>query len=413
MAVKPIKDKATRDKVAQNKTNSPLLKLPEEIRSYIWREVLGSRVIHIQRSGFKGFMYEACLVEGFDGPGRWASSPSSQPNPSHPTGQPNPSTTTSQPNSQPNTSNPSSQPNPSNQTGQSNPSNQSNAAMPSDGTGTTQNNSAMTDSSWEARHPSCLGLGKLSYAYSRQYLTLEVLGVCHQVYSECFEELWGSNLFSFTDSATFKSFLGILRLSQKRSLRNLQISLIDPRNAWVSGDVAKLRGLRNVELCISENWLDHPKKDTRILESLRKLPLEHVNVTIKLDDDAQNTGTTNIKTPQERDEIQKSYRLLLLSNDPSQHQSGQGNTAGTIITSQNGSTQDEPGPSDPGHSTSSHSIPDQGDNNNQSNNQSNMDPNAVGQKVPEQSQTGQSSPIGNVVLPEGTTADLPYSTTST
>ncbi|KAK4697525.1 hypothetical protein P7C71_g567, partial [Lecanoromycetidae sp. Uapishka_2] len=94
---------------------------------------------------------------------------------------------------------------------------------------------------------------------------LAVLGVCRQLYEEANHLLWDTNTFSFLDPETCNKFLASLNPAQKRNLRSLHISTFvddfdkpwsrySTSNAWLSAlrlpRVNMLRNVRSLQLCL-------------------------------------------------------------------------------------------------------------------------------------------------------------------
>lgn len=81
-----------------------------------------------------------------------------------------------------------------------------------------------------------------------------ILRSCRQVYREASQVMWGSNIFSFSDAASFEYFMDSRTADQKTSMRKLRL-IMDNYLFWQSAlsteRVGSLQGLH--ELWLSFN----------------------------------------------------------------------------------------------------------------------------------------------------------------
>ena len=276
VAVKPTKDPATIARYDSNASVSPLLRLPLELRTKIWRYAVGDQVIHVLSDRLNGFSHEVCNTECFT--------------------ERRPNVLEADINSEPN--------------------NESSTDL--DKLAAKLDGPPIRES-WEDTHRSCLGMGRPPFAVNIQKLTLGVLGVSRQVYFECFDVFWSTNQFSIDDPYTLPLFLISLRLSQKVKLRNLQLTVIGSSGFWslkmTQSQIRLLRGLRNLHLCFAETWVADDAQDLSVLLYLQELSLEHVIVTVKLsylEQQPLDMFPWVIRTQKQKKEIETKIRSMVI-----------------------------------------------------------------------------------------------------
>lgn len=153
-------------------------------------------------------------------------------------------------------------------------------------------------------HDFCRYLATIKKERLDSHLSLNVSGVCRQLYEETNYLLWSTNTFTFDKPKAFRIFFGSLNPAQKRKLTKLAlfVTISPPPGCWSFDwekalrprDLKMLQGLRTLSLDFDqrvEAW--GPRKDDEYqhLESyfgrsvetflqFRMLPLKRVFVTV-------------------------------------------------------------------------------------------------------------------------------------
>ncbi|KAL8951244.1 MAG: hypothetical protein Q9222_002772 [Ikaeria aurantiellina] len=279
----------------RNASNSPLLRLPTELRMRIWTEVLGERLVHLKYKCMDEEMdsrdhdinYIFCfgrspwrnLVCEDDGP-EDAPKRKYTPNPRY------------------------------------------YCAIPG------------AKDLWVYPHHDCKldheDVGGSTSPEYRDYeaLSLTILRVSRQMYTEANPILWTTNTFAFPDSLTLQRFMMTRTIHQKRLIRNLRLQMVWDScrvkfwsKALSMPLVKSLTGLRTLRLNITyqmENWLWHAMKDTFLesteyTEGLRKLsmlPLTSAEVAFHVLD---YVGEDGLWEKADRNECARKLRDLLLN----------------------------------------------------------------------------------------------------
>lgn len=254
----------TKAKTARNSTESPLFRLPPEIRNRIWRELLGDKVLHIKRihkilkktskndklewewdTGYRACFptlkneepigWEAHYFDAGSGPGRRASQALRKTlvlvNPR-----------------------------------------EVDVAM------------VIRD----LKHP--VTVVKFDTPQ------LQILRSCRQAYLELNPILWGTNVFAFRDLDSFSDFSRVRNTVQMKLMRNLRLGIQPKRWEYIvfhrvltAATIKRMRGLRSLEISIDPHLATtpseyhRPKSSIRIFRGLAKfrvLELESVRVQL-------------------------------------------------------------------------------------------------------------------------------------
>ena len=154
---------------------------------------------------------------------------------------------------------------------------------------------------WLNPHQSCDV--RLNYRnWDDEPFPLSILRSCRQIYHEAGQILWSTNTFSFTDGATFQRFMGTRSLIQKRTLKKLRFEMNwdtqEEATRWNSAlnitIIRSLQGLRQLRMCIyySLGWRDYEFMKYRFttpygtsyvkgIERMAILPLTSVEIAVK------------------------------------------------------------------------------------------------------------------------------------
>ncbi|KAI4263405.1 MAG: hypothetical protein L6R42_001454 [Xanthoria sp. 1 TBL-2021] len=280
---------ATKAIIKRNATVSPLLRLPAELRDKIWGEVLGGRLVHLDRQrfidcdeDFDTFDHGPDLSEnesGLSGNGSGASEDESGTSEDESTTEPNHN-------------------------------GWQHAVCQHDCPENRPDRKVVTrwrdeeDVFWLRPHHECSFRHGDIYSPepealpTRSTMHLTVLRASRQIYVEANRILWTTNTFSFRDGVTFSEFMKTRNIHQKRLIQNLRFEMLwgwlDERH-WNSALnmalIKSLTGLRTLRLQIvcnveKELW-DHTKdrfvRVTSYTDGLRKLsilPLKSVEVAV-------------------------------------------------------------------------------------------------------------------------------------
>ena len=236
-----------------------LLQLPIELRYKIWRLVIGDQVIHLVMNTQYRLCHEVCKLGGFKDPTLET-------------------TTTEEGIAMVNESVQDLSPLSSNDS----------IIDISDSDSSTSDivDEAPIDNSWESQHWSCAGLEK-PYTHLGPSVDTSLLQVSRQVNAESFAVLWGTNQFTCSDPTVFKLFLSKLNKSQKRQLRNLELTLTGCcHGIWTrllkAKHLKQLTSFRTLHVCFAEAWLRSKDQDVPFLMELGRIPVEHLAVSIHL-----------------------------------------------------------------------------------------------------------------------------------
>lgn len=129
-----------------------------------------------------------------------------------------------------------------------------------------------------------------------EQLDLRILRSCRQLYNECSEILWASNLFYFDHPEIFACFVNRCTPAQKASIRKLYLT-VDRRYPGQWREVLKvdfaqsLQGLRELHFCAAANFVKSLLPSLMESDSLlsahmspitvfRLLPLSHAHVRL-------------------------------------------------------------------------------------------------------------------------------------
>lgn len=186
---------------------------------------------------------------------------------------------------------------------------------------------------WLRPHQMCDDSLRYAMYCDHETIPLRILRTCRQMYKEANQILWSTNTFSFSDSTTFKRFVGTRSLIQKRTLKKLRFHMdwdMDGHEGWNSAlnlaVIRSLQGLRQLRLRIdyelaSEDY-DHLKNRfigpycTSYIEGLKKvaiLPLTRVEIVVRNPAYTEyNDGSENTWSKAERREYAEGLRNLLL-----------------------------------------------------------------------------------------------------
>ena len=280
--------------LARNARESPILRLPSEVRQLVYRALLGDRLIHFNY-GFSDddFLFdsnETAYQIIFRESALWPTVCEED--------------------------------------------------CPEDSPGKEIKSSTDTSETYMLRpHIDCMSNG--SYGRSEK-LDLRALRCCRHMYTEANNILWTTNTFSFYRSLVFKQFMMTRSSSQKQLIQSLRIHYNQSNRDWQAWNgafsmavIQALKGLRRLRLCIE--W-DLPavtiapsKQSTQRvvniiahddLVRLSTLPLEHVEISVKhlsrFQDDSDNEETLWTETDMKEygDNIQ---RMLLSPYDSKIH----------------------------------------------------------------------------------------------
>ncbi|MCJ1293717.1 hypothetical protein MMC34_005272 [Xylographa carneopallida] len=155
-------------------------------------------------------------------------------------------------------------------------------------------------------------------------LQLSLLGSCRQIYVEANKVLWGTNTFSFEGTKLLRDFLAQLNAQQKQLLRKVHVkwnALGLHFDALSKATIKALRGLKVLHITMALNispfqysrWSQYRASHLRSVLELRILPLEVVTVTY--DCQVNPHGSSMDIPPPQRLELAESIRSRLLGSD--------------------------------------------------------------------------------------------------
>lgn len=174
---------------------------------------------------------------------------------------------------------------------------------------------APVDNSWENFHWPCAGFGK-PFSYLGPSVDTSLLQVSRRVNAESFVALWGTNQFTCSDPSVLKLFLSKLNKSQKRQLRNLQLTLNGCCNGvWTrlvkARHLKQLTRFRSLHVCFAEAWLINKDQDLPFLRNLGSIDVEHLGVSIHLRE-GRHLLRWKISTQEDKEKIEEDLLMFLL-----------------------------------------------------------------------------------------------------
>ncbi|KAL8898770.1 MAG: hypothetical protein Q9207_006539 [Kuettlingeria erythrocarpa] len=216
LAVTQTRDPAIKTLVKANGRNSPLLKLPEELRIKIFRDVLGDQLIHVKYDKSITYVKE---------PPRISHSVCSADTTEH-------------------------------------------AAYRKSMYGSSKvphgDDSNHYSESCEKRHSSCYSTSRDEDQTGKK-LSLSLLGVSRQTYEEAHDIFWATNTFSFHTPSDFKEFVSARNFVQRKKLAKLHLQITwrssgitDWNRPWLKRLMGNLPGLRTLDLCLEVAFPPNP-----------------------------------------------------------------------------------------------------------------------------------------------------------
>ncbi|KAL8650956.1 MAG: hypothetical protein Q9210_003519 [Variospora velana] len=194
--------------------------------------------------------------------------------------------------------------------------------------------------SWVRPHENCHSFYRLNgpsrpldSGWEHATMRLTVLRASRKLYVEANQIVWTTNTFSFTDSITLKRFMMTRNIHQRRLIRSLRLEMEwdcdEVDSAWngaLSKDLIKsLSGLRSLRLQV-ETDLDRENyrlvrkyflQTTRHCEGLRRLstlPLDKVEVVVKLPTYRIENDVNDLLPKSAREEIARDVEKMLLDS---------------------------------------------------------------------------------------------------
>ena len=282
--------------INQNALTSPLLRLPLEIRNNIWSEVLGNRLIHVRYLYDDELSFEA--NEELHSGMTWSRQ-------LHAT------------------------------CGSAwrhvvcerdCPEAQENRRFTSDGeTFLLQSHHACeSDLGYHTPEPEEFH-GEWGY-FDHEMMRLSILRSCRQIYVEANNILWTSNTFSFADSVTFRRFMMIRTIHQKRLIESLRLQMEWVDHQWTKSLnmalVRSLSGLRRLRLNIEHKLLFGSYESSKShnllyitthfdgLKKLSTLPLTEVEIVVET---PVIGSEDHLWTKADRQDFAEGLRIILLN----------------------------------------------------------------------------------------------------